>query len=178
VSHKSDLGDDRARFEAVFDDCHDAVVRYAARRVTAESVQDVVSETFLVAWRRFGELEGEPLPWLLGIARRTAANQRRSRARREALVERLRGQRDAGEVILAGDSRLAAALAALSDRDRDAVLLIAWDGLSQRDAAAVIGCSVGALAVRLHRARKRLARSLSEERPHGAYIVGDARPVQ
>src|SRR6266498_3233391 len=53
----------RAEFERVFRACHPAVYRYAARRVAPDAVQDVVSETFLVAWRRFGDLYGEPLPW-------------------------------------------------------------------------------------------------------------------
>ena len=82
---------DPGPFEATFDAHWQAVSRYAARRVAAEAVQDVVSETFLVAWRRYDELDGEPLPWLLGIARRVAANQRRAGARRRALLERLHG---------------------------------------------------------------------------------------
>ncbi len=168
----------RARFEQIFTACHDAVVRYAVRRVAAEAVQDVVSETFLVAWRRLDDLEGEALPWLLGIARRVAANQRRSRARREALVERIRG--DAGRAaaceLVSGDGRLADALARLGERDREALLLIAWDGLSTRDAAAVLGCTSGALAVRLHRARRRLARELEDGRELGGIcVIGDAR---
>ena len=147
-------------FERIFGECHDAVLRYAARRVAPEAVQDVVSETFLVAWRRYGELDGEPLPWLLGIARRVAANQRRAGARRAALVERLSVHPHGAEEHAGGDRRLAAALATLGERDREALLLVAWDGLEHRDAAKVIGCSTGALTVRLHRARRRLAKAL------------------
>ncbi len=152
-------------FERVFNDCYEPVVRYVARRVAADSVQDVVSETFLVAWRRREQRRGAPLPWLLGIARRVAATHRRGHARREALQERLRGERapaDPGWQIAAGDPDLAHALARLGERDREALLLTAWDGLDHRAAAQVMGCTTGSLTVRLHRARRRLARALSD----------------
>ncbi len=73
-------------FEEVFNACYEPVYRYAARRVAPAAVQDVVSDTFLIAWRRHGELKGEPLPWLLGIARRVASTQRNPREGSGALV--------------------------------------------------------------------------------------------
>jgi RNA polymerase sigma factor (sigma-70 family) len=160
------VSDSERDFEEVFNACYEPVYRYAARRVAREAVQDVVSDTFLIAWRRRGELRGEPLPWLLGIARRVAATQRRGSARRDALHERLRAapapvQAD-GE--LAGhDPQLALALASLGERDREALMLVAWDGLDHRTAATVMGCSTGSLTVRLHRARRRLARAMAGE---------------
>ena len=82
---------DPGPFEATFDAHWEAVSRYAARRVAPEAVQDVVSETFLVAWRRYDELNGGLAAMAAGDARRVAANQRRAGARRSALLERLRG---------------------------------------------------------------------------------------
>jgi RNA polymerase sigma-70 factor (ECF subfamily) len=167
VTRKSeDSGLGQEVFEQIFRDCYEAVVRYAARRVSAEAVQDVVSETFLTAWRRRAELRDEPLPWLLGIARRVAANQRRAGLRREELAKRVLSEASAsgestGEPGVP-DRQLATALASLRDRDREALLLVVWDGLEHRAAARVMGCSTGALTVRVHRARRRLARSLSE----------------
>jgi RNA polymerase sigma-70 factor, ECF subfamily len=157
--------DSRGQFELVYQDCYDAVRRYAARRVAPEAVQDVVSDTFLTAWRRYGELRGEPLPWLLGIARRTAANHRRGGARRDALRERLSSERPActHPGVGDGDQRVAAALATLTERDREALTLVAWDGLEHREAAVVMGCSTGAFTVRVHRARRKLERALSGE---------------
>jgi hypothetical protein len=64
---------ERERFERIFRENHIAVHAYVRRRVTAEGVDDVVSETFLVAWRRLGALPEEPLPWLLGVARNVIA---------------------------------------------------------------------------------------------------------
>ncbi len=160
------MSDLQRDFEQVFNACYEPVYRYAARRVVPEAVQDVVSETFLIAWRRHGELNGEPLPWLLGIARRVASTQRRGSARRDALHERLRTEPaplGAGGDSGGHDPPLALALASLRERDREALMLVAWDGLDHRTAAAVMGCTTGSLTVRLHRARRRLARALARE---------------
>lgn len=164
-------------FERVFHDCYEPVLRYVARRVQPDAVQDVVSDTFLVAWRRRGERRGEELPWLLGIARRAAANQRRGSDRREALHERLRSTHDPGAAstgeLDSSDPLLAQALASLPERDREALLLVAWDGLDHRTAAQVMGCTTGSLAVRLHRARRRLARSLASDAGGAAELAGE-----
>jgi RNA polymerase sigma factor (sigma-70 family) len=176
------VGGAPAQFEQLFDDCYDAVHRYAARRVTSEAVQDVVADTFLVAWRRYEELEGEPLPWLLGIARRVAANHLRAGARREALNVRLRTERSAlsavqanGHVLAERDPRLGAALAQLREHDREALMLVAWEGLDHRAAARALGCSTGAFTVRVHRAKRKLARALSGEHPQPIEVPREAR---
>ncbi len=175
------MSEPREEFERLYQDCYAAVYRYAARRVPAAAAQDVVADTFLTAWRRYEELRGEPLPWLLGIARRTAANQRRGGARRDALYERLRSeQRRGGEppVLREGSPQVAAALATLSERDREALTLVAWDGLEHRVAASVMGCSTGAFTVRVHRARRKLERALAGERRGALEIVREARSLR
>jgi RNA polymerase sigma-70 factor (ECF subfamily) len=153
---------ERPAFERMFRAHHAAVYRYVLRRVEQSAVDDVVGETFLVAWRRYDELAGEPLPWLLGIARRVCANHLRGRARRAELQTRLAAEpvRVAMPGVDVTDISVMAALASLRDDDREAILLIAWDGLDNRRAAKVLDCGVGAFAVRLHRARRRLARVL------------------
>ncbi len=171
------MSDSRQDFENVFNACYEPVYRYAARRVAPEAVQDVVAETFLVAWRRYPELRGEPLPWLLGIARRVASTHRRSGARREALRERLHSEPAPAHfdgTSAVEDRQLALALATLSERDREAITLVAWDGLDHRTAASVMGCSTGSLTVRLHRARRRLARALASERGEPMEICEEA----
>jgi RNA polymerase sigma-70 factor (ECF subfamily) len=169
-----------SEFEQVYEECYEAVHRYAARRVAPEAVQDVVSDTFLAAWRRYGELNGEPLPWLLGIARRTAANHRRSRARRDALRERLSSELapSVGQAVNDRDPQVAAALATLADRDREALMLVAWDGLEHRVAATVMGCSTGAFTVRVHRARRKLERCLAAEENSPIDVSQEARSLQ
>jgi DNA-directed RNA polymerase specialized sigma24 family protein len=95
---------DQAQFEGWFREHHLAVRRFAYRRVSDDVVDDVVAETFLTAWRRRDELVGDPLPWLLAVARRVCANHLRSRGRRVALLGRLaqeRGNPSAAEPPLA-----------------------------------------------------------------------------
>jgi RNA polymerase sigma factor (sigma-70 family) len=151
------VSDDRTDFERLFRENYDAVYRFVARRIPPDATQDIVAETFLAAWRRHGELRGDMLPWLLGVARRVSANHLRGNARRRALDDRLSEQRpESSHHDPEGPSRIALALAKLSERDREALMLVAWDGLEHRVAATVMGCSRTAFTVRVHRARRKL----------------------
>jgi RNA polymerase sigma-70 factor (ECF subfamily) len=159
----------RMRFEAMFATHHDAVRRYIERRQSAGLVDDAIAETFLVAWRRLDEIPDRTLPWLLGVARRVLADQHRAVRRRRRLSERLRldtltdGLARDWEPPAGLTTELASALAALTEHEREALLLVAWDGLSPADAARVAGCGAMAFRVRLHRARQRVADRLEVE---------------
>lgn len=146
----------------------EAVLRYALRRTDPETARDVVAETFLVAWRRADVAPADDdltAPWLYGIARRVLANAARSRRRAMNLTERLRQERseafvpDAVDAIVE-NSRLAAALATLTDADQEALRLVGWEDLDLAAAAVAMECSRATMAVRLHRARRRLERAL------------------
>ena len=100
----------------------------------------MVAETFLVAWRRLDELPEEAKPWLLGVARRVLSNQRRAAGRRNALTERV-ADTTASEQEPAERPAVFQALARLSDSDRELLLLVAWDGLSIREAATTLRCT-------------------------------------
>ena len=165
-----DRVDERAvRFEAVFAVCSKAVFAYARRRATRDVADDVVAETFLVAWRRVDELPLEPLPWLIGVARKVLANRRRSDDRRVALSARLRSLPACPESADPGDTwtaaeRVRAALAALPAGEREVIELLAWEGLSPAEIATALEIARATVYVRLHRARQRLTRALEEER--------------
>jgi RNA polymerase sigma-70 factor (ECF subfamily) len=139
-----------------------AVRGYAMRRCDPETADDVVADVFLVAWRRRAELPAEPLPWLLGIARRVLANHARGQSRRVRLHDRLAAQPTAAAAPAddRSSARLNAALARLSERDRELLLLMAWEGLELQQAAEVLGVRPNTLAVRFHRARRRLSAAL------------------
>jgi RNA polymerase sigma factor (sigma-70 family) len=143
-----------------------AVRGYVLRRSPGPAVEDVVAETFLVAWRRLDSVGADPLPWLLGVARRQLANQYRADRRRGALAERLRSlipSHDPGwDPPTEMSGRLAAAIASLSSREREALLLVAWEGLEPSRAARAAGCTPAAFRVRLHRARHRVAEQLAD----------------
>ncbi|BCL12445.1 RNA polymerase sigma factor [Micromonospora sagamiensis] len=157
--------DDRARFVELFRRHYGAVMRYAARRVGSDRAPDVVSETFLVAWRRLSDVPvADPLPWLYATARHLIGNEIRGRSRQARLTSRM------GEVVemVAADHadvvvdqvRVRRALAELPERDQEALRLAAWEGLDASAAARAMGCSRTAYKVRLYRARTRLAAAL------------------
>jgi RNA polymerase sigma-70 factor, ECF subfamily len=171
--------DHEERFDDLWRDHAQAVLRYTRRRVMPADVDDVVAETFVVAWRRLDEVPEQALPWLLGVARGVSANALRSARRRDALADRVAatGEHDprrtapgtAGaadtDIDTDTDGAAVAALRGMSDLDRELLTLIAWDGLSHAEAATALGCSPGALKVRLHRARKRFASLLGPSPP-------------
>jgi len=138
------------------------VLAFCRRRVDAEVADDVTAETFLVAWRRLSDVPRSPRGWLLGIARLTLANQWRGVRRRDALVERMRFDRSTEDTV-ADPGQVIEALSWLSELDQEALLLSAWDGLSSREAAQVLGCTPVAFRLRLHRARRRLERVLAAD---------------
>ncbi|HVY77121.1 MAG TPA: RNA polymerase sigma factor [Solirubrobacterales bacterium] len=161
--------DRRKRFEALFRTTHPRVLAYALRRAPdRESAEEVVSETYLIAWRRFDAVPREdPLPWLLGTARRVRSNQRRAATRRPHATGAVpidgitaRDPVTPAAEALAEREAFAAAFAALRERDREVLSLIAWDGLRVREAATVMGCTSAVFSLRLHRARGRLLKEL------------------
>jgi RNA polymerase sigma-70 factor (ECF subfamily) len=156
-------------FEAVYEQHASAVKGYAMRRTDPARADDVVAEVFLIAWRRLDDIPAEPRPWLFGVARRVLANERRRLARQGATLHRLEPWPSAGadpvDQPALADRPLEDALRNLSDSDREALLLTAWEGLSHRDAARVLGVREATFTVRLHRARRRLGRALERSRP-------------
>jgi RNA polymerase sigma factor (sigma-70 family) len=144
---------------------------YARRHGDPASAEDLVADAFVVALRRIDDVPedpGEARAWLIGTVRKLAANRRRRESSREdywraAVREAWHARADgsAGDVVAERDACIRA-LAALSESDRETVLLVAWEGLTPEQAAAVLGLSRNAFSVRLHRARRRLERLTSE----------------
>ena len=75
------------------------------------------------------------------------------------------------------DRRVLDALASLKEDDREALLLVAWEGLSHRDAARVLGVRETTFGVRLHRARRRLVRALAGDDPGVQPNDPDSNPM-
>lgn len=165
-SHDEADGSALRRFEALFHQHADAVLAYAMRRSDSDTAEEIVAETFAVAWRRLDAVPDPALPWLLGVARRVLANERRSRSRAEALALRLvrepvGSSDDPADVV---DARLSmqAALDRLLPAELEVLELLAWEGLSAAQAADALGCSRVAITLRMHRARRRFHRLLDE----------------
>jgi RNA polymerase sigma factor (sigma-70 family) len=163
----ADAVDREARFRGLCEAHTAAVLAYALRRVPREDAADVVAETFLVAWRRLDELDHRrsALPWLYAVARRVLSTQQRTTRRQRAIAERVAAVERAAEREspggLRGSHRLLEALAGLPEKEREALMLAAWEELSGSEAAQVLGCSATAYRIRLHRARRRLRERLA-----------------
>jgi RNA polymerase sigma-70 factor (ECF subfamily) len=154
------------RWESLYSSHADRVFAYASRRVSAEDASDVVAETFLVAWRRMDDVPDDALPWLYAAAKNVIYNSRRAEMRRDALWRRLANEGvtetdldPSAEVEARTD--IVAAMRFLPEPEREALMLVAWEDLEPRRAAAAMGCSPGTLAVRVHRGRRRLQKILS-----------------
>jgi RNA polymerase sigma factor (sigma-70 family) len=156
-------------FRALHRDTYPDLLRFVERRIPTSEAEDIVSTVFLTAWRRFDELPDDTRPWLFAVARKTMTNHSRGWLRRRALDVRL-GSAEARE--LSDDAASTAvridlkrAWAALSTADREVLALIAFDGLTAEQAAAVLGCRRSAFAMRLGRARQRLRSALEPPEP-------------
>lgn len=140
-----------------------AVFAYALRRASREDAADVVAETFLVLWRRLDDVvEASALPWLYAVARRVLLAQRRATRRQHAIAERVAGTAPYFTEASPGSSRLLEALAGLAEKEREVLMLAAWEELPSSDAARVLGCSATAYRIRLHRARRQLRERLEQ----------------
>lgn len=156
------------RFNALYGAHYRAVLSYAARRTDPDTARDVVAETFLIAWRRLEAVpadSGQVEPWLYGVARRVLANADRAQRRTQRLAAR--AIQDLADEALADPAlvvserhRVLQALHRMPEAEREALRLVGWEGLDLAGAALAMGCSRSAMAVRLHRARRRLEAEL------------------
>lgn len=175
AGHNQSMSTQVDDFRAMFRANHPKVVAYARRRADDAVADDVVAETFLVAWRRRAELSmiDNPLPWLYAVAGNQLRNQHRSANRHLRLVSKMADDATAGPrpAAEAAEGRapfetdpavdvVRSALATLSFDDQEVLRLIAWEELSYQEAADVLGCSVDAVAQRIRRAKQRLARAI------------------
>ena len=155
---------DQERLESMYDSCAHRVYAYALRHCGPDDADDVVSETFAAAWRRIEIVPQAALPWLLVTAGNVIRNRRRADTRRSALATNLAHVHQPDTIgvdeVVVERAHLLAALERLSSLEREALLLVAWDGLDPRGAAEVARCAPRAFRARLTRARARLAAEL------------------
>jgi RNA polymerase sigma factor (sigma-70 family) len=164
-----------AEFAIIFDRHGATLHRYLARRLGPATADDVLAETFLVAFSKratFDTARPSARPWLYGIAANLVADHRRKEARRLQLV--MPTEPDAGchaDLVAqrvsaqASQARLHDALDSLENRDREVVLLIAWEELSYAEVAEALNIPVGTVRSRLNRARTKLRAALGGSDP-------------
>jgi len=129
----------RDRFEEFFEANRDAVLGYLLRRTgSGHDAADLLADTFLIAWRRLDEVPGDQE----GVLAETTQPEH-----------------------LPGDSAAARAFRELPAQDQELLSLVAWEELDTAQIATTLGCSRNAVRIRLHRARKRFARLLTQRSP-------------
>jgi DNA-directed RNA polymerase specialized sigma24 family protein len=154
-----------SRFSEIF--AHLDFISTYARRRGARDPDGIAAEAMAIAWRRLADVPtADARPWLIVTARNLLLAERRGEPETgrqplgdvdvEAPAEQLPSEWDL-------DPGLAHGLRALAERDREALLLIAWDDLTPALAAASLGISPTAFRVRLHRARRRLSDLLTKQ---------------
>lgn len=155
---------DELAAESLFRATADDIWRFVRRRVaSAQDADDLCAEVFAVAWRRRAHRlpADEQRLWLFGVARRVVLAHSRAATRRASVLSRLAPSATHHPGIDVGEREaLADALAGLPERDREVLLLRAWDGLPVTDIATLLGVTPNAVSVRLSKTRRRLEDAL------------------
>ena len=145
-------------------------MRFAFRMIgDATEAEDVAQDTFLRLWRHAERWEprAKLTTWLHRVAYNLSVD--RLRARRDVLVERLPERADSRSApteqmaTLETSKAVNDALASLAERQRTAIALVYYQGLSNREAADVMGVQVDALESLLSRGRRALRSKLAGE---------------
>jgi RNA polymerase sigma-70 factor, ECF subfamily len=176
---------DPLAFEIVVNRHVRALHRYVGRRVQPAAVDDLVAETFAIAFdqrARYRREYPDARPWLCGIAANLVRNHRRreragaralARLDRQSALDDRQSALDGTEAVAVARAQahamrdeLAAAIATLRRGDRDALLLMAWAELSYEEIAKALGIPIGTVRSRINRARRRL-----RERLHGLAVL-------
>ncbi|MBO2455721.1 RNA polymerase sigma factor [Actinomadura barringtoniae] len=165
------------RFARLVDRHAPRIHRYIAQRLGPDTADDLMAETFLVAFRRrnaYDVTRSQALPWLYGIATNLMARHRAAEVKKYRLLERIGPGSSDEEMTEAIVDRvdaqglsgpLAGALAALPARQRNVLLLVAWADLSYEEVAEALDIPIGTVRSRLSRARTRLRDALGGSDP-------------
>ena len=159
------------RLTNLFERHYEEVLAYCTRRVGRSDADDATAQVFAVAWRRIDEINHETVrPWLYGIARRVLANRWRSIKRQGRLAQKVSSlapqSPEMPEVLIVRreeDNEVIDAIRKLSFNDREVLMLAAWEELTAREIGLALDISTSAAEQRLHRAKKRLGRTLKPQ---------------
>jgi RNA polymerase sigma-70 factor (ECF subfamily) len=172
------IGETPEDFALLFDRHAVTIHRYVARRLGTTEADDLLGQTFLIAFERRHRYSGTPvgaLPWLYGIATNLIHRRRRDEVRQYRAYSRSEpagfdqhsdplATEVAARVDAATASRLlTGVLAGLRQAERDVLLLYAWEDLSYAEIAEALSLPIGTVRSRLHRARRALRSALGPD---------------
>jgi RNA polymerase sigma-70 factor (ECF subfamily) len=162
-------------FALVFDRHAVAIHRYIARRLGTAEADDLLGQTFLLAFerrQRYDVTHADALPWLYGIATNLIHRRRRDEIRQYRAYARSATDSSSGSFdnelagrggVEAVGRTLSAVLAGLRSVERDVLLLFAWEDLSYPEIAQALDIPIGTVRSRLHRARRALRSALGPD---------------
>jgi RNA polymerase sigma factor (sigma-70 family) len=165
---------DPDRFAVLYDRYAQQLYAYARRRLGHEIAQDVIAETFIAAFKaraRYQHTRPDAKAWLYSILTKQIALHHRNEVARFRMLARLQPDRlSEGHADRVSESAsaqaarapLIGALNKLSNRDRDVLLLVAWEDLTYEQVADVLGIPVGTVRSRLNRARRKIRKALAD----------------
>jgi len=167
MTNQPDRQSAEARFREVFS--HLGAVTAYARRRGSRDPDGIAAEAMTIAWRRLADVPADdPLPWLYATARNLVLEESRRSAPAAAAGDDAEQSFDPQPFEL--DPALDQALRSLSRFDREALLLVAWEDLTPKQAAKSRGINGTAFRVRLLRARRRLQASLEQATPPSPHL--------
>lgn len=160
-------------FRGIYDDLYDQVHAFCARRVGYDDADDVTADVFAAIWRRIEDVDmRQKRAWTFAVARRVVLNHWRAGGRRRRLRAKVGGvgveapeQPETVVVRRDQDAAVLEALESLPAKDREVLMLSAWDDLSAPEISAVLNISAEAVRQRISRARRRLERRVTSSHP-------------
>jgi RNA polymerase sigma-70 factor (ECF subfamily) len=169
--------DEPEAFGLIYDRHAATVLRFLGRRVGAEIAEGLVGELFRIAFERrktFDASRVSALPWLYGIGSNLLLKHRRAEARRLRASARMEAAGEAADKRPAASAldarlllpRVADAIEALPDGEREALLLFAWENLSYQSVAEALELPIGTVRSRLNHARAQLRELLEPGGEH------------
>ena len=150
------------RFEEFYRLHFTALSRYVTRRLPSGSHDEVIAAAFVVAWKKFANVESPSLPWLYRIAGLEVAHERRRLGRVPEAVE-LSDVSVIDKFALEDVMDISSAFAQLNESDQEVLRLLYWEDLGRPEIAELLGCSINTLNVRIHRALERLRGAVSRD---------------
>lgn len=180
-------GDDADAFGLLFARHGGRIHRYVLRRTAdPQLAEDITAIVFLEAWRKRASVEltqPSALPWLYGVAGNVLRHQRRTRRRHQDLVDSVAQLPSRSPALVESQAQAAADAAVVLEqvrglprRERDVLVLAAWEGLSHAEIAEALGISPGRVKSRLFQARSRLDPDRAPTRPPAGGPLSPPRP--
>lgn len=170
-----DSADVNAAFTELYQDHYSSVRAYSSACVSGGDVDDIVAETFLVAWRRWEDIPADwTRGWLIGVARNVIRGRQRASRRATAFVDQLTAE-VAPEEVGVDDQHivgqqvqtLRTALSTLKSSDQEVLVLAGPYEFSLQEIALAMGITPNAAGVRVHRARERLRAAFEKQQSEG-----------